>query len=339
VRGRAAALSFTALSFAALSTACAAPAAPSAGGSPTAAPGDVAPGTWAERAPLLTPNSEFAVAAVDGKIYVLGGYPSTRVTVNTVQVYDTATNTWSYGPPLPQVNNHGMAAAVGGHIYLIGGQTTPEGDQSYVDTVYQLDPARGTWVTKAPMPTKRSAGVALVLGTKIYVAGGRPPRGNDFAVYDTATDHWEALPNLPTQRNHIAGAVIDSRIHVVSGRLGYSFVDPQTAVHEVYDPATRTWSSAAPMLRPRSGINGVLAQGCFYVWGGEWAEGLFPDVDVYDPRNDRWTHLADMPVPVHGVTGGAYINGLIYATGGGTHTGGSHGSLHNQVYRPPMSCQ
>ena len=41
---------------------------------------------------------------------------------------------------------------------------------------------------------------------KIYVVGGRPPRGHDFAVYDPKADRWETLPDLPSQRNHIAAS-------------------------------------------------------------------------------------------------------------------------------------
>jgi N-acetylneuraminic acid mutarotase len=70
------------------------------------------------------------------------------------------------------------------------------------------------------MPTARSGGVAVVHGGKVYVAGGRVPRGSDFAVYDPATDRWEVLPDLPSQRNHITGAAINGRIHIVGGRLG-----------------------------------------------------------------------------------------------------------------------
>lgn len=31
------------------------------------------------------------------------------------------------------------------------------------------------------------------------------------------------------------------------------------------------------MLRARSGMNGVMAKGCFHVWGGEEQAGMFPD--------------------------------------------------------------
>ena len=43
------------------------------------------PSEWGAREPLIEPNSEMAVALLDGKIYVVGGYPSTRISVDTVQ--------------------------------------------------------------------------------------------------------------------------------------------------------------------------------------------------------------------------------------------------------------
>ena len=306
---------------------------------PTESP---APGEWGHRASLLHSYSEMAFAESNGRIYLLGGYPSSRQTVRTVQVYDIATDRWLSGPQLPQPNNHGMAASVDGKIYLIGGQTTadfPPDNPTYVNTVYELDPARGTWIAKAAMPTARSAGVAIASGGKIYVAGGRPPRGNDFAVYDPATDRWEVLPNLPTQRNHFTGASINGRIHFVGGRQGHGLSPLMTTAHEVFDPRTGTWTTAAPMLRARSGMNGVIAKGCFHVWGGEGPAGMFPDHDTYDPRTDQWTRHADMPMPVHGVYGSAYVNGLIWVVGGGTHIGGNSGSRHNQVFRPAVSCE
>ena len=114
-------------------------------------------GVWGTRKGLLVANSEFALAEANGKLYVMGGYPSTRVTSRAVQVYDIATDTWQLGPQLPEPNNHGMAASVNGKIYLIGGQVTDDQQgETAVATVYELDPATGAWVSKTPMPTARS---------------------------------------------------------------------------------------------------------------------------------------------------------------------------------------
>jgi N-acetylneuraminic acid mutarotase len=294
-------------------------------------------GQWGLRAGLIEANSELALAGLNGKIYLLGGYPSNRQTARTVQVYDIATDRWELGPPLPQPNNHGMAAGLNGKVFLIGGQTMADAP-TYVDTVYELDPVRGTWVEKARMPTARSAGVAIVHGSSIYVAGGRPPHGNDFAVYNAASDSWQVLPMLPTQRNHLTGEAINGRIHVVGGRQGEGLSPLMTTAHEVFDPQTMTWTTAAPMLRARSGMNGVMARGCFHVWGGEGPAGMFPDHDYYNPQTNQWIRLRDMPIPVHGVYGSAFVDGVIWASGGGTSIGGSFGSVHNQVFFPTVSC-
>jgi hypothetical protein len=90
------------------------------------------------------------------------------------------------------------------------------------------------------------------------------------------------------------------------------------------------------MLRARSGMNGVMARGLFHVWGGEGPAGMFPDHDYYNPQANTWTSLPNMPIPVHGVVGSAFVDGLIWATGGGNNIGGSSGTQFNQVYRPAL---
>ncbi len=305
--------------------------------------GPPAPGAWGMRAPLLEANSELSIAELDGKIYVLGGYPSNRISVATVQVYDPVANSWKLTTPLPMALNHTMAVSVNGRLYLIGGQTSAAGDGPFVNTIYEYDPAKATWTPRAPMPTQRSAGAAAVVDGNIYVAGGRPPHGKDFAVYDPRTNAWRTLPDLPTQRNHLAAAAIGGKVYVAGGRFGAGFDSEKTDAVEVFDPATNAWTARARMLRPRGGVNGIAVLGCLHVFGGEGNDldsiGVFPDYDVYDPGTDRWRRLDPLPFPVHGVTGAAFIDGLIYLPGGGVAQGGSSGSKIHQVYRPDVTCR
>jgi hypothetical protein len=111
----------------------------------------------------------------------------------------------------------------------------------------------------------------------------------------------------------------------------------------MYDPKTNKWLAKRPMSEARSGHNGIALYGCFHTFGGEHPtagpSGVFPHHEVYNAKTDRWTRLADMPVPVHGVTGLVYANGWIYLPGGGTEMGGSSGSTHHQAVRPGMKCQ
>jgi N-acetylneuraminic acid mutarotase len=317
-------------------------------------PGTMEPaeaGPWARRAELLQPNSEIAVAELDSKIYVIGGYPSDRVVTNAVQVYDSALDTWQEGPALPMPLHHTVAAAVNGVLYVIGGEFEPSGvarQGVYQNTVWAYDPRRevtegeGAWLPRAPMPTARSAMATGAIDGKIYVAGGRPPRGHDFAVYDTAADEWTVLPDLPTQRNHLAATAIGGKIYVAGGRFGAGVGSEMTAALEIFDPASGTWTAGAPLPAPRAGVNGIAAHGCFYVFGGEGNDahpmGIFAENEAYDPATDTWQPLTPLPVPVHGVTGAAFLGGWIHLPGGGTSRGGSSGSTIHQVYRPERSC-
>jgi N-acetylneuraminic acid mutarotase len=308
-----------------------------------------APGMYGTRAMLPAANSEMAVAEANGKIYILGGYPSSGESVTTVSVYDVATNMWSAGPALPEPLHHPVAIGVSGKIYSLGGQI---GRNASVDTTLTivLDPAAAQpgWTTLAAMPTARGAGAAAAIGDQIYVVGGRPPAGNAFERYDISDNMWMPLPDLPTaanDRNHIAATAIGGKVYVAGGRYnGGSFSSPMTDRLDIYDPGTNMWTPGAPLLRPRGGLNGVAAFGCFYTWGGEGGNigepnNVFPDHDVYNPRTNMWTALADLPTPIHGVTGAAFVNGLIYMPGGGTQQGGSSGSTIFQVYRPAMNCE
>jgi N-acetylneuraminic acid mutarotase len=301
---------------------------------------------WSLLATMPAANSEIAVTELDGKIYVIGGYPWDRKTVATVLMYDSAADRWQIVVPLPVPLNHVMAASANGRVYAIGGQTSENSDPQkagFVNTVYEYDPASNRWTAKTPMPTRRGGGAAALVDDKIFVAGGRPPGGADFAVYDPKADRWTALPNLPTQRNHLAAGAHGGKVYVVGGRFEGGFRSERTNVVEVYDPITNQWSKRAPMLRPRGGVNGIFANGCFHLFGGEGNPehpyGIYPDHDYYNPATDSWHRLEDMPIPVHGVTGMAYIKGLIHLTGGGTTQGGSSGTTLHQVYKPAMSCK
>ncbi len=306
-------------------------------------PGDSEPhfstaSIWSQRAPLLEPNSEIAVAQLDGKIYVVGGYPSSRNTVATVQVYDSATDSWSMAAPVPVPLNHAMAAAVEGRLYVIGGQSNAAGSGPFLDTLFIYDPGSDTWSQGAPTPTARAGGAAAVIDGKFYVVGGRPPHGADFAVYDPFADAWEVLPDMPTPRNHLAAVALGGKLYVVGGRFGAGYQSEMTAALEVFDPQANTWQALAPMPTVRGGLNAVVAEGCIHVFGGEGSGGVFPQHEAYDPGSDTWFAFAPMPVPVHGVTGAAYIDGRIHLPGGGTEVGGSSGSTVHQVVEVEMKC-
>ena len=125
---------------------------------------------------------------------------------------------------------------------------------------------------------------------------------------------------MPRARDHMAVVAVDGRIHVIGGRLAGAA--EHTGQHDVYDPTTNSWSSAAPLPTPRSGVAAALYKGMILVLGGELPpDHTFPENEAYDVLRDRWVALAPMPAGRHGF-GGAVIGSSAYFVGGSLTPGG-----------------
>jgi N-acetylneuraminic acid mutarotase len=201
----------------------------------------------------------------------------------------------------------------------------------------------GFWTSMSPIITARiGLGVAVVEG-KIYAIGG----GNDWIspylgtneMYDPATDTWTTKASMPTPRRDFAIAVYKNKIYCIGGESGY---DPEglggiyTEVNEVYDPATDTWETKAPIPTARYGMCVNVVDGKIYVIGGGHHHVYPANIctgknEVYDPETDTWTERTPLPTPVLGAASAA-MDGKIYVLGGqaGLFLGGWHD--FNQVY-------
>ena len=200
---------------------------------------DPATDGWRALAPMPSRRGAAAAAAVNGRIYVIGGAaldPGSdepallpgrpHRAVGTVEEYDPATDRWRSRSPMPTPRNHHAVAAVNGKIYAIGGRiggafiTTA----SNTDVVEEYDPATDRWgALKARMPTPRSAVAWGVHGNRIYVAGGEFQDARMLAAFraveafDPALNRWFALPQMPLPRHGLAGGVVGDELHLVSG--------------------------------------------------------------------------------------------------------------------------
>lgn len=304
---------------------------------------------WRARAAMPEARAEVGVAALGGRVYVVGGtvqrgaeapeYATTLVTS-----YDPRTNTWSRHAPLPRPLSHVGVAASGGRLYAFGGFT----DIVHMDpqpVAYAYDPRRDRWAQLPDMPHKLGAvGVAAVDG-KLHLIGGRDSRtvvtvpGVDpplsmglgtvrtHLVYDPVRRRWsEAAPLPAVSRDHAGVAVVGHHIHVVGGRV--EDVDDNLARHDVYNTRTGRWRSAAPLPTPRSAGAATVLDGRIVYAGGECRadastdpNGTYDDVTAYNPRTDRWTHLAPLPRARHGF-GAARVGGRAYFVGGALTCGG-----------------
>jgi len=298
-----------------------------------AARDDQAGNAWSTAASMPTTRFGLVAATVNGKIYAIGGFSSFHSegtkAVNTVEVYDPETNTWSTAVSMPKVASDLAAVTVNEKIYLIG--------DSKLDV---FDPAINSWSTVAPMPTARHHLAAATVNGKIYAIGGCSGFDpvNTVEVYDPATNSWSTGAPMPTARCSLAAASVNGKIYAIGGAPGiplpvkretYAIAGGLEATVEVYDPATNSWSTAAPMPTARKDLAAVTIKGKIYAIGGEAAGpplkvkgkiyttmgAAVNTVEVYDPATNTWTTAAHMP-SARASFAAATVNDTLYAIGG-----------------------
>ncbi|MGC4106788.1 MAG: kelch repeat-containing protein [Thermomicrobiales bacterium] len=284
-----------------------------------ATPSPAAPRAWTSGSPLPIARSEFPATALDGMIYVAGGFGAETAFTRL----DPLTGAWKDLVPLPAPRHHLGLAALDGGIYAIGGH---DDRHSATETAWRYDPTTDTWNDLPPLPQgPRGALGCAALDGRILTVGGSSgdlsgPATADVAAFDPASGSWSMLPPMPTAREHLAVAVAGSVLVAIGGRDGGRFDPTMDTAVERYDPASATWSTGSAMPDGRSGM-GVATDGAsIVILGGEGREGnagIYDRVQRYDVAADTWSDLPNLPVARHGIAA-AIADGVLYAIGGST---------------------
>ncbi|HEY5922909.1 MAG TPA: kelch repeat-containing protein [Kofleriaceae bacterium] len=163
-----------------------------------------------------------AAVALDGAIYVTGGYRGTtgQTFATTVKLTPGATSWVAVTPAMTSPrSSHAMARATDGKLYAIAGYN---GSNDLASFEY-MTPGTPGWNTLPPLMYPRKQHAATVSGDKIYAIGGSAPSValyiTTIEAYSTTTNAWSRAPNLPAGRyGHAAVTLPDGRIFVIGGR-------------------------------------------------------------------------------------------------------------------------
>src|ERR1700675_4081325 len=317
---------------------------------PPAALAEMPTSPWKKGAPFPEPDEELYGIALNGKMYVMGGWADGNAAGVNYE-YNPATDKWTKKTPMPRPAHHAALAAANGKIYVIGGFVPPKDTQiptggawEPIADTWEYDPAADSWKSLAPVPTKRGAAVAVEVAGKIYVIGGattvagsKDPYFTFFGpslvltaneVFDPATNKWESRRPMSVARNHGSAAAVNGKIYLFGGRTGPAFIlsASNTDVVEEYSPVSDMWSAPKEwMPTPRSGGAWGTDGRRIYVAGGEVTTkelvGAFRAVEAYEPATNSWISFPPMPMPRHGIAGAVIgnefhlVSGMIQSAG------------------------
>jgi hypothetical protein len=230
--------------------------------------------TWTPRANLPVALSNHEACAMNGKIYVPGGYNGTNTPSATLYIYDIAGNSWTAGAPVtagllwPTV----VCNAAANKLYVIGGYNLIAG----VGTTYIYDAASNTWSTGASLPagaTRNGADGGLINGV-IYMSGGADSAGAPSTTtyaYNIAGNSWTTVAPIPVGCLYgAAGVDKANRLWIVGGGFcsDASAVTGRTAI---YVPGNNSWSAGPTLNEAVRHANGGFAgsgNALFTVTGG-----------------------------------------------------------------------
>ena len=310
---------------------------------------DASSDSWVTMAPMNEARSGLGVAAVDGKIYAIGGStangsvtsspPQAIITnerfvdgfVGTNEEYDLTTDTWAYKESMPTARIGFATAVYQNKIYCIGGRTS----SGYTNANEVYDPKTNMWEIKAPMPIPKAWITASIVGNKIYIVGGGvydPVRNSwslneSIALSKSVSDSWSLNESIALSKSVsdswalnesiapydiFASASLDKKIYIVGGFSQ----DRWHNKNLIYNIETDSFSSGSyPPSSVATGVAVAFHEKIFVLGYSQ----SFNFIHIYDPYSDNWTLGSSPPISYLFNFGIANIGDKLYVIGGFTY--------------------
>jgi N-acetylneuraminic acid mutarotase/predicted GH43/DUF377 family glycosyl hydrolase len=178
------------------------------------------------------------------------------------------------------------------------------------------------WKQMESMEIAKGGAVSCVLDSMIYVFGGANSSvftENSAAVYNTETNEWSNLENIPLKLYLPIAESIKDKIFVAGGWIndnGSWYTSNKTFE---YDPRANSWTEKANSPFPSGENASCVLNDKIIALGGN--RDFLPDtsgqtrVFVYDPELDTWDSLPDMLYERVAATA-SILDSKIYVLGG-----------------------
>ncbi len=244
-------------------------------------------GAWSATTPLPQATFFHSAVAVNGVVYVFGGWHYVNGLAPSAAVYwsranpDGTLGAWQSGPDLPQTLFFLSAAAWNGRIYVTGGWNPSNGTLSgqVYSAAIQQDGSLGAWRVETALPEAVYTHAAVSDGT-LYVLGGVANGGNEIEniVYysrinaDGSLSAWSTTTPMPQALANHAAAVADGYVIVSGGWTGASASGAAVQAPVNPDGTLGSWTGFASLPDPIYLHAETAAGGWLYISGGNDGE-------------------------------------------------------------------
>ncbi|KAG7483625.1 hypothetical protein MATL_G00040330 [Megalops atlanticus] len=166
---------------------------------------------WVRVACLNKGRWRHKMAALQGKLYVVGGYNG-QERLSSVECYSSYDNEWEAVAPLLLPVSSAALVGCAGKLYVIGGAISEDANTNKVQC---YDPTEDQWSYVASSPFAQRCINATSLNNTIYVMGGLLDK---IYSYCPKTDTWSKVADLPVKVESCGFTVCGSKIYMLGGR-------------------------------------------------------------------------------------------------------------------------
>ena len=291
--------------------------------------------SWAQTGPLIQGRRiHRATLLPSGKVMVIGGFAGHGVQAPT-EIYDVATGVWTRGGNPVETRQFGDAYATStllpdGRVLVSGGIN--HGGVLNSSEVY--DEKVNQWISVASMNARRTGpSTTLLADGRVLMAAGHDETSPiaTAEIYDPVSNIWSVTGSLSTDRVSAESVLLPSGKVLVAG--GWK-TDSVLASAELFDPTTGRWTlTSNPMSKGRYYFTlRMLPDGRVMAIGGDdnHGGGGMKNVDIYDPKSDRWTQTSSLNVGRREHQATVLQNGKVLVGGGQQYPSASFNSV--EVY-------
>jgi N-acetylneuraminic acid mutarotase len=256
---------------------------------------------WEQMTRMPTGRHSPSAAAIDGLIFVTGGFNGGIK--SDLEIFDTTTNTWETKASMNTPRYSHGSFVVDSEIYVVGGNVTSVESYNVDSNIWTQKSSSNNAVAYSP--------TSCLYNGKIYLFGSGSAN-NIVEMYDPISDTWSNKSTMKVGNWGMACVTINDLIYVIGGRYNETGYD-------VYNPVIDDWEDSGVLNSPkRYGFSASAVNEKIYVIGGYECLGSCSSLNVverFDPIQLEWNVLSSMPENRHNI-GYATVNDSIYIFGG-----------------------